>query len=249
MSQTVDQLRSRVASLEKILEEHLGVTPNEYRADVVRGDGIRMRPVMSETAWDRTERTQGADLDWDDAHEFNRLGIPYPNRNGDLNCYSYDGPSHLLEPIRNHLKMLHTEITERGFSVVPMEYHHVIKSVVADAISDTVNDVGTMARIIDDHRDDMWGIHLNLWNTQVTNMVATDELATANSQETRDDLNELLATTAGKCKGLPDKTNAVEAAIRGTVEIFENASVTGMISNMVGMTQLLESTWATSVNS
>lgn len=248
MSDSLAQLQLKVEQLTRIITDNLGVTPAQVLG-IKRTDGIRMQPVMSERAWNRTADTLGDDLDYDIAADLNHLGIPYPCRKGNMSWPAYESPTPIMEKLRKQLQYDFEKITTRGMAVVPMEYHHVIKGVVADAISDAVCDTGTICKI-QGYGDEMWGAHLNLWNTQVTNCINSDDRANENSMEAREEIVEgLIQAGHASLQSTIRKEDLIDKAILNTVRTIEDSIVEGRISNMVGLTAEFASTWAHTVNS
>lgn len=206
-----------------------------------------LEPLVSEEVWESAE-DDDHNLDYYIAKELNELGIPHPSRDGEMSWTAYEEPSYALEPLRNGLKRQRDIIVDRAKNHLPLQYHAVIRGAVQDAITDTACIINNKVAMVANHTE-LWGVHLNLWDTQTRNHVVT-EAATGNTTD-KNNAVVLASINAVRSAANGELTvaTAVDTAIVGTVSVLEEAFASGGISTVQGLSAALTESWSEAVNS
>jgi hypothetical protein len=176
------------------------------------------------------------------------MGIPHPPRDGEMSWTAYEPPSYALEPLRNGLKRQRDIIVDRAKNHLPLQYHAVIRGAVQDAITDTACIINNNVAMVASHTE-LWGVHLNLWDTQTRNHVVSEAQTTNTTGTNNAVVVESINVLRKEAHAVEDKAAAVDQAIIGTVVVLEEAFASGGISTVQGLSAALTESWSEAVNS
>jgi hypothetical protein len=210
---------------------------------------LPLQPLPSKSEWwDQLKDDDEDALEYDIAKELVDMGIPHPPRDGSISWTAYEEPSYALQPLRESLQRQRDVIVARAKNHLPMQYHAVIRGAVQDAITDAACTINNHVAMVASHTE-LWGVHLNLWDTQTRNHVVNEAQAT-NTTETNNAIVVIaINDLRNEALAVEDKTEAVNTAIIGTVVVLEEAFASGGIATVQGLSTALSESWAEAVNS
>lgn len=208
---------------------------------------LALDPLPTEDEW--YDRYNDSCLDYETAKKLHALGIPHPSTKDDMSWTAYEGPSYSLEYLRPQLRTVRDDIMARAKNHLPMQYHAVISAALQDAITDTACTINNQVQMVDEGHTELWGLHLNLWNTQKRNSVMTDTQVAQTTTESNAVVVAAINVFRTEALAMEDKTQAVDSAIIGTVVVLEEAFATGGITTVQGLSESLNASWAEAVNS
>lgn len=206
---------------------------------------MALNPLPSRDVWEDTEDS----LSYSDAKALNELGIPHPPQDGECSWTAYETPSWALKPIREQFVEARDNILTRAKNHLPMQYHAVIQGAVQDAFTDAGCIINNNVQMVDASHTELWGLHLNLWDTQTRNHIVNEETTTNTTTENNAAVVAAINVFRTDALAMEDKTKAVDSAIIGTVGVLEEAFASGGISTVQGLSESLNASWAENVNS
>jgi len=204
-------------------------------------------PLPTQDEWE--DKYDQSSLTYETASELHALGIPHPSTDDDMSWTPYETPSFALEYLRPQLRDVRDDVLARAKNHLPMQYHAVISAALQDAITDTACTINNQVRMVDCGHTELWGLHLNLWNTQTRNSVMSDTQAGNTTTENNAAVVAAINVMRTEALAVEDKTLAVNTAITGTVVVLEEAFASGGISTVQGLSESLNASWAETVNS
>ncbi|WDS62101.1 hypothetical protein [Pseudomonas phage D6] len=208
---------------------------------------MALNPLPSQGQWE--DQYEESELCYEVAEELHSLGIPHPSTNDDMSWTAYEDPSYALKYLRPQLRETRDEVMARAKNHLPMQYHAVISAALQDAITDTACKINNQVHMVDEGHTELWGLHLNLWNTQTRNSVMSDTQVAQTTTESNAVVVAAINVFRTEALAMEDKAKAVDSAIIGTVGVLEEAFASGGIATVQGLSESLNASWAEAVNS